>query len=99
MKENIQWFFCNNQANQSFIYIIKSKMQLWENKITFVFRHLKSNIKHTGNKRKQTAKKKLKWQEWLKDITELTVPLTPSPACAQHWPLAFPFKYQLYKHN
>lgn len=25
MKENIQWFFWNNQANQSFIYIIEIK--------------------------------------------------------------------------
>lgn len=63
------------QPSQSrFIYIIKSRVQLWENKITFVFTDIKA-ILSTEVTKENIVKKR---QEWLKDTTERSL---HSPSC------------------
>lgn len=69
-------------------------MQLWENKITPVFRDIKA-VSSTQVIKEQTVKSS-KGQEQPEDTTELY--LLPFPA-AQHRPLAGPSKRQWWEHN
>lgn len=82
MKENIQWFFWNNQANQGFIYITKSREQLWENKITFVFTDIKAVLSTTVIKENRLLRrnKNVNGKNDLK--TQQNSLFTPLPVCA-----------------